>query len=135
MTRIDFAAADWGGRDRQWRSTFMNSLSGFRSAALLGTRSTNGRENLAIFSQIVHLGAHPPLLGIVFRPDSVERHTLANLRETGEASLNLITAECVAAAHQTSARYPVDTSEFAATGLAPAARFAYAKPNLPPRPR
>ena len=93
MEHFDFGSPEWEQRDRRWRATFVNSLSGFKSAALLGTRSASGLENVSIFSQIMHLGAAPALLGIVFRPDSVERHTLSNLRDTGIATLNLISNE------------------------------------------
>jgi flavin reductase (DIM6/NTAB) family NADH-FMN oxidoreductase RutF len=119
MQHFDFSSPEWEQRDRRWRATFVNSLSGFKSAALLGTRSTGGLENVSIFSQILHLGAAPALLGIVFRPDSVERHTLSNLRDTGKATLNLIPSEHAAAAHQTSARYSEDLSEFKGAGLTP----------------
>ena len=119
MEHFDFGSPEWEQRDRRWRATFVNSLSGFKSAALLGTRSASGLENVSIFSQIMHLGAAPALLGIVFRPDSVERHTLSNLRDTGMATLNLIPSEHAAAAHQTSARYSEDLSEFKGAGLTP----------------
>lgn len=117
MRYFYFQNPEWEQLDRRWRATFVNSLSGFKSAALIGTRSSKGQENVSIFSQIVHLGAAPALLGIVFRPDSVERHTLSNLRDTGKATLNLIPTEQAAAAHQTSARYAADSSEFKCAGL------------------
>lgn len=119
MQYFDFTSPEWEQRDRRWRATFVNSLSGFKSAALLGTRSAVGLENVSIFSQILHLGAAPALLGIVFRPDSVERHTLSNLRDTKQATLNLIPSEHAAAAHQTSARYSEELSEFKGAGLTP----------------
>ena len=62
---------------------FINSLSGYKSANLVGTADHQGRHNLAIVSSVVHLGAQPPLVGMIMRPDVVERHTLANIRETG----------------------------------------------------
>jgi flavin reductase (DIM6/NTAB) family NADH-FMN oxidoreductase RutF len=95
----------------------INSLSGFRNAFLVGTADKQGKSNLAIFSSIFHVGANPPLLGMLSRPDSVDRHTLQNIRATGSWTLNGITREMVPAAHQTSARYDRDTSEFDATGL------------------
>ena len=120
MKQFNFDTPEWEQLDRRWRATFVNSLSGFKSAALIGTRSARGLENVSIFSQIVHLGAAPALLGILFRPDSVERHTLSNLRDTGKATLNLIPSDHAAAAHQTSARYAADLSEFQGAGLTPA---------------
>jgi flavin reductase (DIM6/NTAB) family NADH-FMN oxidoreductase RutF len=72
---------------------------------------------LAIFNSYFHLGANPPLFGIIVRPDSVERHTLTNILETGEFTVNHVKADFYTQAHQTSARYPSNISEFNATGL------------------
>lgn len=101
--------------ERFYRTNLINSLTGFKSVALLGTRSEAGQENLAIFSQLIHVGANPPLLGILFRPPSVTRHTLENIQRTRYFSVNHIRPEWVAQAHHTSARW--DESEFEACGL------------------
>jgi flavin reductase (DIM6/NTAB) family NADH-FMN oxidoreductase RutF len=101
------------------RAAFVNSLSGFKSANLIGTADETGHTNLAIMSSVVHLGSHPPLLALVIRPGGEERHTLANIISTGCFSINHVTAPLVAAAHQTAARYDQDISEFDATGLTP----------------
>ena len=101
------------------RAALVNSLSGFKSANLVGTVSTEGQCNLAIMSSVVHLGSSPALLGLVIRPGSEERHTLRNILESGYYSLNHVTSDIVAAAHQTAARYDSETSEFEATGLTP----------------
>ncbi|WP_020409911.1 flavin reductase family protein [Hahella ganghwensis] len=100
-----------------YRVAFINSLSGFKSANLLGTVDNQRRTNLSIVSSCVHIGAHPPLLAMVIRPHSVDRHSLENLLETGEYTLNHVSDDIFRQAHQTSARYPKDTSEFGATGL------------------
>ncbi len=105
--------------EKRFRATFINSLTGFKSVALIGTKDKNGQTNLAIFNSIVHLGAHPPLIGLVIRPDSVERHTLQNIEETGSYTINHILPHFVEQAHQTSARYPKAISEFEAVGLTP----------------
>ena len=49
----------------------------------------------------------------------VERHTFENIIEVGEYTINHVNSEIVEQAHQTSARYPRNTSEFEATGLTP----------------
>ena len=54
--------------DRFYRGNLINSLSGFKPASLIGTSDDQGRTNLAIFSNIVHLGADPALVGFVNRP-------------------------------------------------------------------
>ena len=103
--------------EQRYRANFINSLTGFKSVALVGTSDKNGRKNLAIFNSIVHLGAHPPLIGMVIRPDSVDRHTLQNILETGYYTINHVQEEMMEKAHQTSARYPKTISEFDTVGL------------------
>ena len=103
--------------EQRYRANFINSLTGFKSLVLVGTAAKNGQKNLAIFNSIVHLGAHPPLIGMVIRPDSVDRHTLQNILETGYYTINHVQEEMMEKAHQTSARYPKTISEFDAVGL------------------
>lgn len=107
------------GLEQRFRAQLINSLPGVKALALVGTRSKAGQENLAVFNSVFHVGANPAMLGLVFRPDSVERHTLNHIRETGIYTINQVSAGMVEAAHQTSARYPAAVSEFEATGLQP----------------
>lgn len=106
-----------GGLERRHRAALINSITGFKPANLIGTADAQGRSNLAIMSSLVHLGSQPPLLGVILRPDTVERHTLDNIRCSGQYSVNHVHESFVPAAHQTAARYPRDVSEFSATGL------------------
>ena len=103
----------------RFRRNLINSLHGFKSVSLIGTCNLQGQTNLAIFSQIFHIGANPPLVGILVRPDAVDRHTLRNIRETSWFTINHIQESFVESAHQTSARYPEEVSEFDACGLRP----------------
>lgn len=103
--------------ESRYRAALVNSLTGFKSANLVGTADAQGQTNLAIMSSAVHLGSHPPLIALVIRPDPVERHTLSNLLASGCYTLNHVRAAWLEAAHQTAARYPREQSEFAATGL------------------
>lgn len=119
MPRLNFSATDLDAMESRYRAHFINSLAGFKSANLVGSVDAKGRNNLAIVSSVIHLGASPPLMGMVTRPRSVERHTVDNLIETGFYTLNQVNSEIVEAAHQTSARYPRGDSEFEATGLTP----------------
>jgi flavin reductase (DIM6/NTAB) family NADH-FMN oxidoreductase RutF len=105
--------------DKRFRANFINSITGFKSVCLVGTADKEGKTNLAIFSSAIHIGAHPPLIGIIVRPDSVERHTLSNIEENGVYTLNHIHSDFYKAAHQTSARYPKELSEFEACGIEP----------------
>jgi len=99
------------------RAAFINSLHGFKTASLIGTIDTKGKTNLAIFNSVFHLGANPALVGFISRPDSAERHTLDNILETEFFTINHVNKDTYVRAHQTSARYPKDVSEFEATGL------------------
>ncbi len=112
------------------RVTLVNCLSGFKSANLVGSQDARGRTNLAIISSAFHLGADPALIGFISRPDSVDRHTLENIRESGEYTINHVHEGMIAAAHQTSARYPKEISEFDAVGLSVAYRGALAAPYV-----
>lgn len=105
--------------EKLYRVAFINSLSGFKSANLVGTISSEGRTNLAIFSSVIHVGANPPLIGFLMRPVSVERHTYTNIKETNCFTINHINKDIFKLAHQTSARYEKDISEFDACGLTP----------------
>lgn len=115
MSVSSFHASDFPVMEKQFRTNLINSLSGFKSVNLVGTVNAGGLTNLAVFSQVFHVGANPPLMGMLVRPDSVPRHTLSNLLETGYFTFNNILPEFYQAAHQTSARYEV--SEFEACGL------------------
>ena len=112
-------AADIGRMDKFARVQFATSLPGAKPISLIGTTDSAGQTNLAPFSSVVHLGSDPCLLGMISRPDLVDRHTLANLMETRCWTINHLHPEILDAAHQCSARYPKTVSEFHATGLTP----------------
>jgi flavin reductase (DIM6/NTAB) family NADH-FMN oxidoreductase RutF len=114
--------------EQRKRAQFINSISGFRSVALIGTTDTKEQTNLAIFSSIVHIGSNPPLLSFIMRPDSVERHTLTNIMDTGFYTINHINADMYEKAHQTSARYPKSVSEFDAAQLTPVFKNDFVAP-------
>jgi len=42
-----------------YRLNLINSVTGYKSAHLVGTCSEMGNENLAVFSSVVHLGSNP----------------------------------------------------------------------------
>jgi flavin reductase (DIM6/NTAB) family NADH-FMN oxidoreductase RutF len=105
------------GMEKQFRVHLINSLGGFKSVSLVGTADENGNSNLAIFSSFFHVGANPPLVGLIFRPSPPERDTLRNMIETGFYTINHINETIYEQAHQTSARYEKGISEFEITGL------------------
>jgi flavin reductase (DIM6/NTAB) family NADH-FMN oxidoreductase RutF len=99
------------------RAQLINSLGGFKSVCLIGTMDLIWRSNLAIFNSVFHIGANPPLIAFIVRPDTADRHTLSNILETGFYTINHLNENIYRQAHQTSARYDKDISEFDATGL------------------
>ena len=110
------------------RTALINSLSGFKSLNLIGTVSRENETNLAVFNSVIHLGADPALMGFISRPHSVERHTIENIQQTKFFTINHITADIFEKAHQTSARYPREQSEFEAVGLTAVYKNNFAAP-------
>ena len=125
-----FSASDIDNMQQRTRANFINSLSGFKSANLIGTKGLDSVDNLAIVSSVFHVGAHPPLLGMIMRPHTVVRDTLQNIKDTGVYTINHVCADIVTAAHQTSARYPSKESEFLHTKLTPLASQAVNAPYV-----
>lgn len=103
--------------EKQKRVHLINSLGGFKSVAMVGTSDENKNTNLSIFSSFFHLGANPPLIGMIFRPSPPERDTMRNILDTGFYTINHINESIFKKAHQTSARYERGISEFDETGL------------------
>ena len=112
-----YRADDFVSMDQRFRTQLINSMPGMKSVNLVGTKSEDGFENLAIFNSVFHVGANPPFLGMVIRPDSVDRHTWDNIQTTGCYTLSQVSADYASAAHQTSARYSKEQSEFTEVGF------------------
>jgi flavin reductase (DIM6/NTAB) family NADH-FMN oxidoreductase RutF len=116
--------------EQRYRAALINSLGGFKSVCLIGTQNISGQTNLAIFNSLVHIGANPPLIGFIVRPDVAERHTLGNILATNYYTINHINETIYEQAHQTSARYDANVSEFDATGLAPEYKHDFFAPYV-----
>jgi flavin reductase (DIM6/NTAB) family NADH-FMN oxidoreductase RutF len=82
-----------GEWDRFYRANFINSLSGFKPVSLVSTINAAGISNLAIFSNIVHIGADPALVGFINRPREAAPHTIENIEQTGYYTINHISVE------------------------------------------
>lgn len=119
---------------RRYRTQLINSLSGFKSVNLVGTVNRSGQENLSIVSSVVHLGANPALMGFIMRPVTVRRDTYQNIQELGYFTFNHILADFYEAAHQTSAKYDAEVSEFAAVGLHPLYKDDFPAPYVKESP-
>jgi flavin reductase (DIM6/NTAB) family NADH-FMN oxidoreductase RutF len=103
--------------ERFYRANFINCLTGFKSVQLIATINEQQQPNLAIFNNVVHLGADPALIGFVNRPLAAAPHTLSNIEKTGIYTINHIHPSFVEKAHQTSAKYDADINEFEAVVL------------------
>ncbi|KKO91984.1 flavin oxidoreductase [Sphingobacterium sp. Ag1] len=105
--------------ERRYRANFINSLGGFKSLVLIGTKNSDGSENLATLSSLFHLGADPALCGIILRPATMFSSTLDNILEQQYYTINHVSPVFVQQAHQCSAKYPKGVSEFEKVGLTP----------------
>ena len=105
--------------EARYRANFINSLGGFKSVALIGTRSAQHNDNLAIFSSIFHIGADPAICGMIVRPNEIKQNTLGNILETKHFTINHILSDFYKQAHQCSAKYEDGESEFEKVGLTP----------------
>jgi flavin reductase (DIM6/NTAB) family NADH-FMN oxidoreductase RutF len=117
--QIHFPIAELQSWSRFYRGNFINCLSGFKSASLISSINTDGDTNLAIFSNIIHLGADPALIGFINRPREAAPHTISNIEANGWYTINHIHPDIIEQAHQTSAKYQEGESEFGAVGLTP----------------
>ncbi len=117
MEKKFVSAQDLQNMEQRKRAMLVNSIAGFKFISLIGTIDNEGKTNTAIFSSLFHLGANPSLIGFIIRPDSVDRHTLSNILDTKLYTINHINESICKQAHQTSARYEKEISEFDATGL------------------
>ncbi|MEM6894296.1 MAG: flavin reductase family protein [Bacteroidota bacterium] len=116
------------------RANLINTITGYKSANLIGTANRLGRANVAIFNSVVHLGSNPALLGFVLRPLTVRRDTYRNISENRSFTVNAVTEEIYEAAHHTAAKFEENESEFAATGLQPLFREEHPAPFVSESP-
>ena len=103
--------------DKRYRANLINSVTGYKSANLIGSISPDGITNLTIVSSVIHLGSDPPLIGFIQRPVTVRRDTYENITKNGYFTINHVHGEFIEKAHQTSAKFDGNISEFDACGL------------------
>jgi flavin reductase (DIM6/NTAB) family NADH-FMN oxidoreductase RutF len=90
-----------------------------RPIAWVSTWSENGVANCAPFSFFNVISEEPPLCILSFnrRSDGAMKHSLKNIRRTGEFVVNLADERTANAMHLSSAEMPEAESEFARAGL------------------
>jgi flavin reductase (DIM6/NTAB) family NADH-FMN oxidoreductase RutF len=91
-----------------------------RPICFASTTDRNGRPNLSPFSFFNVFGSNPPTL--VFSPsrrvrDNTVKHTLENIRETGEVVINAVNYAMVQQMSLSSCEYPKGVDEFEKAGF------------------
>ena len=103
-----------------------------RPIAWVSTISAKGNANLAPYSFFNGVGANPPLL--MFCPandrDGNPKHTLANVRETSQFVVNLVTEEFAEQMNQSSAMVAADVDEFDFANVVRASSAVVAAPRV-----
>jgi flavin reductase (DIM6/NTAB) family NADH-FMN oxidoreductase RutF len=114
---INISGEDISEMNPRFRVQLINSLSGLKPLFLIGSYNRPGENNLAIFNSVSHIGADPPLLSFISRPNTVQRNTLENIIKNKVYSLNAVSEGIYKNAHHTSARYSSNQSEFEFSNL------------------
>jgi flavin reductase (DIM6/NTAB) family NADH-FMN oxidoreductase RutF len=85
------------------------------------TVDLDGRTNLAPFSFFTVVCVVPPMISLTIarNPDGSEKHTLKNVRQTGELCFNIVTEPVWKEMVDSANGFPEGDSEFAKTGLTP----------------
>lgn len=112
--RHSWNASLWSNWDQMYRGQFFNSLYGARSVALLCSQGEVW--NAAPVSQIIHVGANPPRVGVLMRPNSAKHQSQSNLFREPWASLHFMPEDHAHRVHQASAAYTDHDSELAILG-------------------
>jgi len=90
-----------------------------RPIGWIGTRSSAGVNNLAPYSFFNGVAASPPT--VMFAPTgqpAARKDTLANVRETGVFTVNIVDFSLVEQMNSSAGSYPEDVDEFEVAGLA-----------------
>ncbi|TAE45510.1 MAG: flavin reductase family protein [Cytophagales bacterium] len=93
-----------------------------RPIAFASTIDKDGNINLSPFSFFNAFGSNPPIL--IFSParrvrDNTEKHTLENVREIPEVTINVVNYEIVEQMSLASTEYEKGVNEFIKSGLTP----------------
>ena len=103
-----------------------------RPIAWISTRSANGVANCAPFSFFNVFSEDPPVcvIGINPRSDGTPKHSLKNIRRTGEFVVNLVDEATANAMHVSSYEFAEEESEFEKAGLTQAPSSVVSHPRI-----
>ncbi len=97
----------------------LNAIVAPRPIGWIGSLSADGVPNLAPFSYFNAVSADPPT--VVFAPnsrtDGTPKDTLANVRDTGEFTVNIVSRSLAGVMNESSKEVSPDTDEFALAGV------------------
>ena len=113
----NFNKIDIDKMSKIFRLNLINSITGYKSANLIGSKTNDKINNVAIFSSITHLGSDPALIGFITRPENGNRNTYNNIIKNKFFTINHIVKNQIISSHQSSAKYPKNISEFDKTNL------------------
>lgn len=110
---------DMGQLDEPERYKLLTGAVTPRPIAWLTTRSGAGVLNAAPYSFFNVMAATPPLvaIGLMGRPSGEHKDSAANILETGEFVVNVVTQQNALAMNETSIDAPADYDELAAAGI------------------
>ncbi|MGB6535970.1 MAG: flavin reductase family protein [Xanthobacteraceae bacterium] len=96
------------------------------------TMSSDGRTNLAPFSFFTVVCVVPPMVSLTIarNPDGSEKHTLKNIRQTGEFCFNVVTESVWKEMVDSANGFLEAESEFDKTGLTPIASVKIKPPRV-----
>ncbi len=110
----------------------MTRLVAPRPIAWVSTQSVDGRTNLAPYSYFTAVGSNPPTLAFcpANRADGAAKDTLANIEQTGEFVVNVVSFDLADMMNQSSADYDAAESEFDACGIRPTPSLRVRPPRV-----
>ncbi len=93
-----------------------------RPIGWISTKSPNGADNLAPYSQFQNLTFDPPyvMVAINQKTDGTRKNTTANIETTGEFVYNMVPYALKDAMNRSAAQVPLGTDKFALAGVTPA---------------
>lgn len=111
------SAKDILGMEKTYRRNLIHCCTGYKSANLVATQSSEGKPYVAVINSIFHMGSNPPMLGFILRPQTIPKKIYKNILETGYFTVNHIHKDMIEQAHQMADNINSENSGFTPTGF------------------